>query len=78
MTTKKLFALVCDGGDGSYSIHYTFNKDFLDGLERKYFSGDLEHGDLGVDGDGFHYDTLTVPEECTLQSLGIFYDAAED
>jgi hypothetical protein len=34
-------------------------------------------GSLGCDGDGFHYDILMVPDECTLESLGISSDAAE-
>ena len=37
--------------------------------------GDCEHW---MDGDGFHYDVLTVPDECTMESLGIRWDCAED
>lgn len=29
-------------------------------------------------GDGFHYDVLTVPDECTLASLGIHFDCVKD
>ena len=78
MATKKLFVLISNDADGSYSTHFTFNEQFIKDLQAKYDSGELEHGDIGVDGDGFHYRTLTVPEECTLQSLNILYDAAED
>ncbi len=76
--TMKLFALISNGGDGSYSTNYTFNQSFIDRLETAYNDGkmDYENG-LGVDGDGFHYDTLTVPDECTLASLSIHYDAAD-
>lgn len=74
---KNLFLLVQDGGDGSYSICATFNKGFVDRMERLYDKDELEHGDPGVDGDGFHYMTLTVPDECTLESLGIHFDAAD-
>lgn len=71
---KNLYVLIADGGDGSYSAHYTFNKDFIDKCEARKD----EYGALGVDGDGFHYDTLQVPDECTLESLGIHYDPAVD
>lgn len=76
--TKKLFALVSDGGDGSSSIYFTFNEGFIEQRQKRYDADVYENGDLGVDGDGFHYDTLTVPDECTLESLGIHHDAAVD
>lgn len=78
MGTKLLFVLVSDGGDGSYYPNYTFNEDWINRRQKKYEDDELESGDLGVDGDGFHYSTLTVPEECTLESLGIHYDCADD
>lgn len=74
---KKLFALVSDGGDGSYSTWFTMNEEFIAAHQERYDNDELENGDLGVDGDGFHYDTLTVPDECTLESLGILSDAAD-
>lgn len=74
--TKKLFALVSDGGDGSSSIYFTMNEEFINAHQERYLNDELEHDDLGVDGDGFHYDILTVPDECTLESLGIHHDAA--
>lgn len=73
---KPLYVIIEDGGDGSSSVHYTFNQEFMADLQRRYDNDEFEHGDLGVDGDGFHYDKLIVPDECTLQSLGIRYDAA--
>lgn len=75
---KKLFVLISDGGDGSSYPHYTFNEEFIQRLQQKDQAGESEHGDIGVDGDGFHYDTLNVPDECTLESLGVRYDAASD
>lgn len=74
---KKLFVLVADREDGSYSPQYTFNENWIKQQKEKYKNGDLEWPSLGVDGDGFHYDTLTVPSECTLESMGIFRDCAE-
>lgn len=77
--TKKLFILVSDGGDGSYNPQYTFNEEWIKKQEEAYNNGEIcGPDDLGCDGDGFHYDTLMVPEGCTLQSLGIHYDCAED
>lgn len=72
---KKLFVLVSNGGDGSYYPHYTFNEEWIKAQEiRDDLDGEC---DLGVDGDGFHYDTLLVPEACTLESLGVRRDCAE-
>lgn len=68
---KKLYVLVSNGGDGSYYPQYTFNKEFINDMEEKDNNGKLDWDDLGCDGDGFHYDIITVPSECTLQSMGI-------
>lgn len=72
MKTKNLYVLVSDGGDGSYSTQYTFNDELIGKMQEAYDQGlmDYENG-MGCDGDGFHYDTLTVPVECTADSLGI-------
>jgi hypothetical protein len=75
--TKKLFILVSYGGDGSYNPQFTFNEEWIKKQEELYDEGNLEYPALGVDGDGFHYSVLTVPDECTLQSLGISYDCAK-
>lgn len=78
MKTKELYVLVSDGGDGSFYPHYTFNKDWIKSMEEKSERGEIDYDTIGCDGDGFHYDTLTVPETCTLESLGISYDVAKD
>lgn len=70
---KKLFVLISDGGDGSQSANYTMNEPFVTALAARE---NAESGDLGTDGDGFHFDTLTVPDDCTLETLGITSDAA--
>jgi hypothetical protein len=75
---KKLYVLVNDGGDGSYYPQYTFNEEWIKKMDDADADGNLEYGNIGVDGDGFHYETLTVPDECTLESLGIRYDCARD
>jgi hypothetical protein len=66
---KTLFVLVGNGGDGSYHPQYTFNEKFIDYLENS-------DNDDYMDGDGFHYDTITVPDECTLENMGLS-DCAE-
>lgn len=75
---KKLFVLVSDGGDGSYNTQYTMNETWIAKQQEKYDNDGYEDYAIGVDGDGFHYKTLTVPDECTLESLGIHFDCAVD
>ena len=68
---KKLFVLISDGGDGSYYPHFTFDEKWIERQHEAHDLGELEYDSLGCDGDGFHYTVLTVPDECTLQSLGV-------
>lgn len=73
MNTKNLYVLVSDGGDGSYSTVFTLDAAWIARQQDRYDNDRLEHGDIGVDGDGFHYDTIQVPEDATYESLGITY-----
>lgn len=41
-------------------------------LEKRYNDDKSESGDIGVDGDGFHYSTINVPDGSTGESLGVF------
>ena len=75
--TKKLFILVNDREDGSYDTSCTMNEPWIQSMQDKYEHRELCYPSLGLDGDGFHYTVLTVPDECTLDSLGIFRDCAE-
>lgn len=68
--TKNLYALVSNGGDGSYSIGYTMNKDYIAHLEDLDDQGLMDCEDIGCDGDGFHYDTLKIPAYLTMKDLG--------
>ena len=68
---KKLFVLISDGGDGSYYPRFTFNEEWIERQHEAYDLDELEYDSLGCDGDGFHYTVLTVPDECTLESLGV-------
>lgn len=72
MKTKKLYVVVQDCGDGSFYPRFTFNEEWIDRMS------EADYGEIGVDGDGFHYETLTVPESCTLESLGIRMDIAQE
>lgn len=71
MKTKKLYLVVQDCGDGSYRIRYTLEAKTIKWYEDAYADGRLEYDAPGVDGDGFHYSTLTVPADATYKSLGI-------
>jgi hypothetical protein len=71
LNTKNLYILIQDGGDGSYNPVFTLDKTVIDQFQQRYDEGELEHGEPGVDGDGFHYTTLTVPADASYESLGI-------
>ncbi len=76
---RKLFVLVSNGGDGSYNAQYTMNEAWIAEQQRRYDNDECDcEYDIGIDGDGFHYDVLTVPDGCSLESLGIDFDCAED
>jgi len=72
MKTKPLYVLTSDGGDGSSYPRYSLNSELIDKLQKAY---DLDlmcyDNGIGVDGDGFHYDVIQVPVECTAESLQI-------
>jgi hypothetical protein len=71
MATKTLYVLVQDGGDSSYSVCYTMDPEVIEQRRVAYNNDELEHGEPGVDGDGFHFSTINVPEDATYESLGI-------
>jgi hypothetical protein len=73
MKTKKLFILTKDGGDGSTYPQFTFDEKLINLLEQLHNDDILDYENGFSDGDGFHYETLTVPEECTQETLGIRY-----
>lgn len=76
--SKTLYILINDGGDGSYNNSFTLSKEWIDAQKEKYDNDELEHGETGVDGDGFHYSEIQVPDDATYESLGIFvYGTAE-
>ena len=74
---KKVFELISDSGDGSYHVNHTMDETFVAFLKQRYDRGECEHDDMGCDGDGFHYSVLSVPVECTPESMG-FTDVSLD
>ena len=74
--SKNLYVFTRDNGDGSTSTQYTMNEDWIVKMETLNENGELDLDSGWIDGDGFHYDVLTVPDECTLESLGIHRDCA--
>ena len=74
MKTKPLYILVSNGGDGSYSTQYSLSPEWIDKQQARYDNGESDYEyDAGIDGDGFHYETLQVPEGMTAKDLGIRY-----
>ncbi len=69
--SKPLFILIRDGGDGSYYPVFTLDPDVIARHQERYDNDELESGDTGMDGDGFHYTTINVPDDATYESLGI-------
>jgi len=64
----KLYILVADCGDGSYSLRYTLDADLIARLENYDGCSDCH---AGFDGDGFNPSDIEVPDGSTYESLGI-------
>lgn len=65
--SKTLFLVITDSGDGSNSISYTFDAELISLMDENLD----ELGESYQSGDGLQVKTLTVPDECTYESLGI-------
>lgn len=76
--SMKIYILISDNGDGSSSINYVNDPEIINKLNDLDDRGLLDYDNCaGVDGDGFHYDTITVPDTCTEESLGIKFSSLE-
>lgn len=64
----KLFILVNDCGDGSYSLRYTLDAGLIAKLN-DYDGFADQHA--GFDAEGFNPRSITVPDDSTYESLGI-------
>lgn len=68
---KSLYVLCSNNGDGSSSVYATFDKDLIDEMDAKYSDSDSDFDyETWSDGDGFHYDVWTVPDECNAKTMG--------
>lgn len=65
----KLYLTIVNAGDGSNYPNFTLEKEAIDELERLYEEGDNDG--WGVDGDGFTYTEINVPDDSTKETLGI-------
>jgi len=67
--SKTLFMLISDGGDGSQSIAFSFDAELVGLME-----DDVDFAVIGenwMSGDGLQVTTIQVPDECTMESMGI-------
>jgi hypothetical protein len=71
MKTKPLYLLVSDCGDGSYFVQFSMSTEWIKKQQELYDNDELDYDSAGVDGDGFSYNVLQVPVDCTSESLGI-------
>ncbi len=68
----KLYIFTADGGDGSYYPKFTLDPLVVLRLQQAYDEDKMNYENgIGVDGDGFHYETINVPDGSTSESLGI-------
>lgn len=69
MKTKKLYIAISDSGDGSQALFYTFDEQLISMMD------DPDNYDLigenWMSGDGFQYQEVNVPENFTMEDLGI-------
>lgn len=69
--TKKLFIFFCEGKDSTHYNCYTFNEVYANSILDMHKNGLLNEYDFYSDSYGLCYETLTVPNTCTADSLGI-------
>lgn len=72
-----LYIIISNSGDGSFSTNYTLDPDVITELESQESDGTLDF-ERWSDGDGFHYDTINVPDGSTAESLGVGLIDLED
>lgn len=68
---KKLYILTENMGDGSNSLNFSLDRNIVDQWQAAADNDLLDYTDPGMDGDGFGYTTLTVPDDTTYESLGL-------
>jgi len=73
---KKLYLVISDNGDGSQSIRMTLDDAVIEHLYQMEDDGELD--DCYQSGDGLQVSSVTIPDECTLETLGISYPLTMD
>lgn len=70
--TQKVYVFIVDGGDGSASVQYTRDPDFLD----RMWDEDPESYGLN---EGGYSDILEFPDDLDLEECGFsFYEGEEE
>lgn len=64
----KLHILIKNNGDGSSSPRFVLDPAVLQACQDNF---ECSESHPGVDGDGFHYTSIEVPDNSTAQSLGL-------
>lgn len=75
---RKIYILISNGGDGSYYPQFVDDPAVIAYLQDLSDNDQLDWDTIGVDGDGFHYDTVKVPENLTNEQMGIRVCTLED
>lgn len=66
---KTLYLLIADGGDGSQSISFTFDSELVELMQNDTDFSVI--GECWMSGDGLQVTRIQVPEEMTMECLGI-------
>lgn len=69
---KHIYLLIQSNADGSSSIRYVLDPNVIIVLQEAYDKDLIDYESApGIDGDGFNYQTLNIPENLTAKDLGI-------
>ena len=72
---KNLYVLVTDDGR-RYMPCFTLNKEWIDEQQALCNAGELDSEAIGASAGWFSYETVLVPDDATLEALGIKMDCA--
>lgn len=67
----KLYVMVSNGGDGSFYPQFTTDSRLIEILSKAYDEDRIDYDTVGVDGDGFHYTVMEIPDNTDLSKLGV-------
>lgn len=76
---KTLYVLISNAGDGSYYTNYILDPIVIEIMKKADQMDLLDYEyDMGVDGDGFHYSEIKIPDYLTPEMMGISVYTMED